>query len=146
MPSKASRKNSWASVILIIVLAAALLVVKTCRRSTITDSPASGTTTNKSETGRGLNRNPTNINYSKHARCRMACRHISESEVKDILETGKVNYSKSDLDAAECKKRYAVEGVTTDKQKVRIVFAPCQSEVSVVTVIDIGKEWTCDCP
>ena len=146
MPPKPVRRNSWASVILIVVLATALLIVKTCRHSAVTDSRASGTTTNKSETGRGLNRNPTNINYSKHARCRMACRHISEAEVKDILETGKVNYSKSDLDATECKKRYAVEGVTTDNQKVRIVFAPCQSEVSVVTVIDIGKEWTCDCP
>jgi hypothetical protein len=146
MPSKASRKNSWASVILIVVLATALLVVKTCRRSVVNGGPTSGTTTKTSETGRGLNRNPANINYSKHARCRMACRHISEAEVRDILKTGKVNYTKSDLDAAECKKRYAVEGVTTDGQKVRMVFAPCQSEVTVVTVIDIGKEWACDCP
>ncbi len=76
----------------------------------------------------------------------MACRHISEVEVKDILRTGKINYSKSDLNAAECKKRYAVEGTTADDQRVRIVFAPCQTEVTVVTVIDIGKEWTCDCP
>ena len=145
MPVKSGHKSSWASVILIIVLLIALLVVKTCRRTIVHNPPTATTPAGKSETGRGLNRNPANTNYSKHARCRMACRHISEAEVKDILETGKINYAKSDLDAAECKKRYAVEGTTTDNQKVRIVFAPCQAEVTVVTVIDIGKEWTCDC-
>ena len=93
----------------------------------------------------GLNRNPAAINYSKHARCRMACRHIDESEVEQILQEGKINYTKSELDGADCKKKYAVEGLTRDKQKVRIIFAPCSDEVTVVTVIDIGKEWPCDC-
>ena len=143
MPLKSGRKSSWASIVLIVVLLTALLVVKTCRHSIISHP---SDTAPASETGRGLNRNPSDINYSKHARCRMSCRHISEAEVEDILKTGKVNYAKSDLDVAECKKRYAVEGTTTDRQRVRIVFAPCQTEVTVVTVIDIGKEWPCDCP
>ena len=78
-------------------------------------------------------------------RCRMACRHIDESEVEQILQEGKINYTKSELDGADCKKKYAVEGLTRDKQKVRIIFAPCSDEVTVVTVIDIGKEWPCDC-
>jgi hypothetical protein len=67
--------------------------------------------------------------------------------VEDILQNGKINYSKSDIgDRPACKKKYAVEGLTKDKQKVRIIFAPCKNEVTVVTVIDIGKEWPCECP
>ena len=95
---------------------------------------------------RGLNRNPAAINYSRHARCRMDCRHISEQEVKDILKNGKINFSKSDLKEKDlCKKKYAVEGTTSDNQRVRIIFAGCEDEVTVVTVIDLGKEWVCDC-
>lgn len=144
--SASQKKNPWAPIIVIAVLAVALFVVKTCKR--YKDEPKTTTTTtdkNDGYDGRGLNRNPSNINYSKHARCRMDCRHISESEVKQILKEGKINYNKSDLDGSDCKKKYAVEGTTSDKQRVRIIFAPCNTEVTVVTVIDIGEEWPCDC-
>lgn len=94
----------------------------------------------------GLNRNPASINYSKHARCRMACRQIDEAEIKDTLRKGTINYKKSDLKGAECKKKYAVELYSKDKQHLRVIFAPCQDEVTVVTCIDLDKEWQCDCP
>lgn len=100
---------------------------------------------NPASPSKGLNRNPSNINYSKHARCRMECRHITETEVKQILEDGKINYTKSELKGEDCSKKYAVEGLTRDKQHVRMIFAPCQSEVTVVTVIDLDKEWPCSC-
>ena len=140
------KKNPWAPVVIVVILGIAFLVVKTCQRFK-GEAKTTTTTTNKKDTydGRGLNRNPSNINYSKHARCRMDCRHIDESEVKEILREGNVNYKKSELDGADCKKKYAVEGLTHDNQKVRIVFAPCNTEVTVVTVIDIGEEWPCDC-
>lgn len=94
----------------------------------------------------GLNRNPAQINYSKHARCRMDCRHISEQEVRQILREGKINYAKSELKVKDdCKKKYAVEGYTSDNQHVRMIFAPCSDEVTVVTVIDLDKEWVCNC-
>ncbi|HMZ45824.1 MAG TPA: DUF4258 domain-containing protein [Chitinophagaceae bacterium] len=95
---------------------------------------------------RGLNRNPSNINYTKHAKCRMDCRHIDEKEVVYILENGKINYSKSDLKGKDCNKKYAVEGISKDKQKLRIVFAPCNNEVTVITCIDLDTEWECSCP
>jgi hypothetical protein len=100
--------------------------------------------TTRGET-RGLNRNPTHVSYSKHARCRMDCRRISESEVLFILKNGKINYRKSELDGTDCQNKYAVEGITNDKQKVRIIFASCREEVTVVTVIDLGTEWPCNC-
>ena len=42
--------------------------------------------------------------------------------------------------------RYAIEGVTVDSQKVRIIFAQCNEKTEVVTVIDLDTEWSCDCP
>lgn len=125
------------------ILLVAWLVVKTCQR---TASPGTEETTSQTATARGLNRYPDRINYSKHARCRMGCRHISEEEVEDILQNGTVNYKKSDIgNRPACQRKYAVEGKTHDGQRVRIIFAPCRAEVTVVTVIDLGQEWECDC-
>lgn len=124
--------------LLLAVLASIAIYLRNCRSTNNTTS-----TTTKEK--RGLNRNPSNINYSKHARCRMDCRHIDETEVKDMLQNGKINYAKSDLQGSDCNKKYAVEGYSKDNQHLRIIFAPCNDEVTVVTCIDIGEEWSCNC-
>ena len=90
-----------------------------------------------------IDRNITNIIYSKHARCRMECRHVDESEVKEILHEGKINYNK--IEQSDKGESYPLEGITHDKQHVRIVFAPHENELVVVTVIDLEKEWPCNC-
>jgi Domain of unknown function (DUF4258) len=91
----------------------------------------------------GFNRNPEKIIYSKHARCRMSCRHIDESEVKEILQNGVLNEAK--IETGSKGTSYPLEGLTHDGQKVRIVFAPHEATVVVVTVIDLEKEYACDC-
>ena len=128
---------------LLIFLAITALVVKRCSSNSpkTTNTATEEIAANK----RGLNRNPSQINYSKHAKCRMECRHIDEAEVKDMLINGAVNYKKSDLKGDDCQKKYAVEGYSKDKQHLRIIFAPCNTEVTVVTCIDIGQEWECHC-
>jgi Domain of unknown function (DUF4258) len=90
-------------------------------------------------------RDPTSEFYfTKHARCRMKCRHITQEEVKEIVQKAQVNYKKSELDAAQGPK-YALEGVTSrDNQHVRIIVAPEQRHLTIVTVIDLEEEW--DCP
>ncbi|WP_276482184.1 DUF4258 domain-containing protein [Paraflavitalea pollutisoli] len=82
--------------------------------------------------------------FTKHARCRMGCRHIDESEVREILEKGTVNPRKSEP-AARPDPKFAVEGHTRDGQQVRIIFAPASRGMVVITVIDLDNEWTCDC-
>ena len=133
--------------ITLVVLAAITLGIKQCNTqpATVTSKQNSTAQRNTATETRGLNRNPSHINYSKHARCRMECRHIDEKEVQQILHDGKINYTKSELQGDDCHKKYAVEGYTKDDQRVRIIFAPCNTEVTVVTVIDLGKEWVCDC-
>lgn len=82
--------------------------------------------------------------YTRHAKCRMDCRFISESEIKEIMSSGKINHRKSDPQDAPCP-TYALEGITSEKQEVRIVLAACDNETKVITVIDLGTDHHCDC-
>jgi hypothetical protein len=93
----------------------------------------------------GFDRNTAFIEYTKHARCRMDCRQVTQSEVEDIMKNGSINYRKSDVNDRPCPS-YALEGYTqTDKQHVRIIFAQCDYKTKVVTCIDLDNDFTCDC-
>jgi hypothetical protein len=128
---------------LIALLAAALLffwVKKNQRgRSPFTESRNETKTAARD----GFDRNISTLLYSKHARCRMDCRMIDESEVKEILEKGILNEDK--IETSSKGTSYPLEGRTHDGQKVRIVFAPQGEKLVVVTVIDLEKEYACDC-
>ena len=91
-----------------------------------------------------LNRNISHLILTKHAKCRMECRDISEDEIKEILHDGNINYMKSDINN-ERGATYALEGYSHDHQHLRVIFAPKKDEIVVVTCIDIDKEWHCDC-
>lgn len=86
--------------------------------------------------------------YTKHARCRMECREITEAEVEYILAQGIINESKSkeeDEEATGNCPTYALEGNTSDGQNVRIVVGACDKITKVITTIDLGVEHKCDC-
>ena len=134
--------------IVLVVLLVIWLVIKNCsggKSETVPSTPNktnTNTANNKPAAQRsGLNRNDK-LFFTKHARCRMQCRRITQKEVKEILETGTINYNKSNFNSAEGPE-YAVEGITSDRQRVRIIFAPKQQHTSVVTVIDLDTDWTC---
>lgn len=81
--------------------------------------------------------------FTKHARCRMACRRITQKEIKEIVLKAEVNYNKSDLNDPKGP-TYALEGYTAkDRQHLRIIVAPKQRHLSIVTVIDLDKDWEC---
>jgi len=75
----------------------------------------------------------------------MACRHIDETEVREIVDKGEINFAKSDLNKDACHKRYALEGTSDDEQKLRIIVAECSDVLTVITVIDLGRDWPCVC-
>jgi Domain of unknown function (DUF4258) len=81
---------------------------------------------------------------TKHARCRMDCRHITMKEIREILDEGTINYAKSEPDAHPDPK-YALEGFTDEKQHLRIIIAPEGAKLIVITCIELGVEWQCDC-
>lgn len=141
-------------VVLLLLLLLALILRRGCNpggrtvgwnKRQSTRSPRSERQDGNSRSSRGLNRNPAHLNYSKHAQCRMDCRHITQNEIRELLQHGTINYRKSELQAADCRKKYAVEGYSNDRQHIRVIFAPCADEVTVVTCIDLDQEWECDC-
>jgi hypothetical protein len=137
--------KKWLPYILIAVLGITLIFVK---RLTQKDTPSHTKRTDPAarvDHNRGFDRQISYLEYSRHAKCRMDCRKISEKEVEQVMIDGSINYKKSDLDNARCP-RYAVELITKDNQRVRVVFAQCEKKTEVVTVIDLDTEWTCDCP
>jgi len=123
--------------LLVVAIIAAWLLKRAPSPRTIIDHPTE-------QTDKSFDRNLTPVIYTKHARCRMGCRHIDESEILDILHNGTINYHKSDLQSKPDPK-YALEGYTHDNQKVRIIFAPSKRGMVVITCIDINGEWQCDC-
>ena len=74
----------------------------------------------------------------------MGCRHITEYEIREILEKGSINYEKSDPNGLPDPK-YALEGYTRESQHLRVIFAPARNGLVVVTCIELGVEWRCDC-
>src|SRR5579885_2448681 len=72
--------------------------------------------------GDPVDRHVSHLILTRHARCRMDCRHITEKEIREILEEGEINYKKSEPDAHPDPK-YALEGYTKEGQHLRIVFA-----------------------
>jgi hypothetical protein len=100
-----------------------------------------GNTNNNNEP---VNRKETHLIYTRHARCRMDCRHITETEIREILERGVIDYKKSEPDGRPDPK-YAFEGNTNEGQHLRIIFAPTQRGLVVITCIELGVEWQCDC-
>ena len=61
------------------------------------------------------------------------------------MKGGKINYAKSNVNDTPCP-TYALEGITHDNQRVRIVFAQCDFKTKVITSIDLNTEWECHCP
>jgi len=82
--------------------------------------------------------------YTKHARCRMDCRHITAKEIHEILDSGTLNMQKSDPNGRPDPK-YAVDGFTTEQQHLRVVVAPERNKLIVITCIELNVEWTCHC-
>jgi hypothetical protein len=124
---------------IIALLALVLLFVKRCK-SGRTSKPDVTNHTRKDPASdvnrnRGFDRRVSYIEYTEHAKCRMQCRHISQQEVEEIMQDGKINYNKTDVNARPCPS-YALEGITKDNQRVRIVFGQCDLKTKVITVID----------
>jgi len=123
-------KNLFGSILLIIVIIALWFFKK--------DSIGKSLPNNDSF------RNTTHLILTKHARCRMDCRHITEGEIKEIIHNGKVNEAKSGP-GTKGDETYALEGYSNEQQHLRIVVAPEDDGLVVITCIDLDNEWQCNC-
>ena len=87
----------------------------------------------------------TPLIYTKHARCRMDCRHISEGDIREVLREGHINEAKSKQESGRCPTYAIEEDRHKDGVRLRVVFAKCDHETRVVTCIDRDHEFACDC-
>ena len=97
-----------------------------------------------SSSNKDLFRNTTHLILTKHAKCRMDCRHITEDEIREIIHDGKVNEAKSGP-GTKGDETYALEGYSDEHQHLRIVVAPESDGLVVITCIDLDNEWACNC-
>jgi Domain of unknown function (DUF4258) len=138
------KKNKYIPYIALLAALLILLFIKRNQRNSNVKMKDRVTVENVTDAYRQLRTGNKAIVYSRHAKCRMECRHIDESEVKEILQTGEINHSKEQ--ETEKGVTFPLEGKTHDGQNVRIVFAPHENEVTVVTCIDLDTNWPCgDC-
>ena len=92
-----------------------------------------------------FDRHPSHLYYTKHALCRMNCRHISTQEIEEIMQSGIINLNMSDRNDKPCP-TYAVQGETSEGNSLRIIFAQCNDETKVVTCYNLKKDFECHCP
>lgn len=100
--------------------------------------------TGTSNTGNESFRNTSHLIFTRHVKCRMDCRQITIDEIKEILEKGNLNYAKSGL-SSKGDSTFALEGYSHENQHIRVVVAPENDGLVVITCIDLNKEWPCNC-
>jgi Domain of unknown function (DUF4258) len=98
----------------------------------------------KSSANESLLRDTNHLVLTKHVKCRMDCRHITIQEIKEIIHDGNVNYSRSGP-GDKGGDTYAIEGYGNEHQHIRVVVAPENDGLVVITCIDLDNEWPCNC-
>ena len=92
-----------------------------------------------------FDRHPAHLDYTRHALCRMDCRHISKSDIDQIMEKGIINLNKSNRYASPCPV-YAIQGYTDDGKDLRVIFAQCSGDTKVITCYNLKVDFECHCP
>lgn len=92
-----------------------------------------------------FDRTPSELIYTKHAKCRMQCRQITKADIDEVMKEGVINFSKSDKRDRPCP-TFALQDRTVDGQYLRVIFAQCDENTKVVTCYDLEKDFTCNCP
>ena len=92
-----------------------------------------------------FDRHPVHLYYTKHALCRMDCRHISKEEINESMEKGIINFNKSNRYDRPCP-TFAIQGETGSGEKLRVIFAQCNDETKVITCYNLEMDFECHCP
>ena len=91
-----------------------------------------------------LNRNPSRIEYTKFALCRMDCHHINANSIMGIFRNGVVNRPKSDLNKKPCP-IFTVSGLTKQKMSIIIIIQQCGTVAKVLDCYDANGTLACNC-
>ena len=87
------------------------------------------------------------LDYSRHARCRMKCRDISQSLVEDVYQNGSLNCAKSDPSGqTDGTPRFALELEDGIRGRVRIIVGDNPDNDVIITAIRLDEKDNCACP
>ncbi|MGN6163550.1 MAG: DUF4258 domain-containing protein [Flavisolibacter sp.] len=132
--------------LILVLLALLVIVIKKCKGEDIVAPKKSTASAKKvSKRNHGFDRTLSYIEYTAHAKCRMQCRHISQQDIEDIMRSGDINYSKSDVNEAPCPV-YAVQGYTRTNEHLRVIFGQCDYKTKVITCYNLDEDFECHCP
>jgi hypothetical protein len=92
-----------------------------------------------------FDRTPSALTYTRHALCRMDCRQISKKDIQEIMKKGIINYNRSNRRDRPCP-TFALQGRTSDGERLRVIFAQCPTETKVVTCYNLDEDFECYCP
>ena len=123
------RRNAFVPILLLVLVFVAFLI----RRW------------NEPKEKEAFDRHPHSLIYTKHALCRMDCRHISKEEISEIMEKGIINFNKSYKSSRPCP-TFALQGRTSDGENIRVIFAQCSADTKVVTCYNLDEDFACHCP
>ena len=91
-----------------------------------------------------LNRNPSRIEYTKFALCRMDCHHINANSIMAILRNGELNRAKSDLHKRPCP-IFTISGLTKQNMNIIITLQQCGTVAKVLDCYDASGTVGCNC-
>lgn len=92
-----------------------------------------------------FDRTPSALIYTKHALCRMNCRKISRDDINEIMKKGIINFNRTNHRDRPCP-TFALQGRTSDGERLRVIFAQCATETKVVTCYNLDEDFECYCP
>ena len=131
--------------LILILMAILVIVIKRCKGEPLITTSKKTNSTSIAKRDHGFDRTLSYIEYTAHAKCRMQCRHISQQDVEDIMRSGEINYSKSDVNEAPCPV-YAVQGYTRTNEHLRVIFGQCDYKTKVITCYNLDEDFACHCP
>ena len=91
-----------------------------------------------------LNRNPSRIEYTKFALCRMDCHHINANSIVGIFRNGEVNRARSDIHKKPCP-IFTIRGVTKQKMSIILIIQQCGTVAKVLDCYDANGTLVCNC-
>ena len=91
-----------------------------------------------------FNRNPSRIEYTKFALCRMDCYDISANIVIGVFRNGTINRPKSDLHKRPCP-IFTIHSLTKQNMSIWIIVQQCGTVAKILDCFNANGAMPCNC-
>ena len=89
-------------------------------------------------------RNPSRIEYSQFALCRMDCHKISANIITGVFRNGQINKAKSDLHKRPCP-IFTIHGLTKQGKSAWVVVQQCGNVARILDCYYFNEANPCNC-